>query len=331
MESGRVAGYDLGRISLFEMVWAMAALHFARTGVDVGVVEVGIGGRLSPTNILEPEVSVVTNVSLDHTGFLGPTEIDIAREKAQIIKTGNSATSAVTQTEVIDVIRERVTETGSKLWLVGQDVVFDVSGHDLGGESFQVTTPVRPYSDLTLGLLGVHQVVNAATAVSTIDLLNDRTFSIPASAVEAGLARARFPGRFEVVSESPLVVLDGARNVASAGVLADTVKDLFPGRRIVLLIGVLADKDARGIGDILAPLVQAAVVTEPPWEGRHGDPAELLAALSLFTPAQFEPDVGRALQLALDQTGSDDLLLVTGSLYLVGAVRHILRLSVTEE
>lgn len=326
MEAGLVEGYDLGRVSLFEMVWAMAALHFARRPVDIAVVEVGIGGRLSPTNVLSPLVSVLTNVSLDHTSFLGPTEADIAREKAQIIKRGNSATSAATQPDVREIIRGRAAETDSNLWFVGEEVRFDVRTRNLSGETFDVHTPSRSYEGLFLGMLGHHQVINAATAVSTIDLLNERDVPVSVHAVRAGLEAARLPGRFEVVSTDPCIVLDGARNVASAQVLADTLHDLFNRRDIVLLIGVLGDKDAEGIIDILAPSAHSAVVTEPPWEGRQCAPDRLLRALKQhIDDVKYAASVEEALDLALGRLTDGGLLLVTGSLYLVGAVRQILQ------
>jgi len=325
MEAGRVSGYDLGRVSLFEMVWAMAAYHYALTEVDFAVVEVGIGGRLSPTNVLLPEVSVVTNVSLDHTAVLGPTEVDIAREKARIIKPGNAATSAATQSDVIAVIRERAEETGSKLWLVGEEVRFDLHTHDLRGETFSVTTPLRRHDGLEVGMLGLHQVVNAATAVSALDLVSERGFAVSDEAVQRGLRAARLPGRFEVVSSDPLIVLDGARNVASATVLAQTVTDLFPDNPVTLLIGVLGDKDAEGIVDVLAPLARSAVVTEPPWEGRVGDLSRLETALRHhLAEVEFRPDAAEALAAGLAQTAGGGLLLVTGSLYLVAQIRQLL-------
>jgi dihydrofolate synthase / folylpolyglutamate synthase len=326
MEAGTAAGYNLGRASLFELLWAMAALHFAETRVDIGVVEVGVGGRLSPTNVVEPDVAVVTNVSLDHTAMLGPTEVDIAREKAEIIKPESWATTAATQPEVLDVIRARAQDTASKLWVVGEDVRFQIKAHDLGGETFDVETPMRSHRAETLRLLGPHQVANAATAISAVDLLALRGFDIPGRAVREALAAVEFPGRFEILSTDPLVVLDGARNVASAKALRVTLDDLFPDRSVILLIGVLGDKDAFGIVEELAPRATMAIVTAPPWEGRVGDLSRLQTALvKRIEDVRYIPDVAGATEAAVQSYRDGHLLLVTGSLYLVAEARKLLR------
>lgn len=324
MEAGRTPDYTLGRPSLFELVWAMGALHFSHAGVEIAVVEVGVGGRLSPTNVLQPDVSVLTNISLDHTAILGPTEIEIAREKAQIIKPGSSAITAASQPEVLDQIRRQCQETGSPLWVVGKDVSPSIRAHDLLGEIFDVQTPARSHHDLSVQLLGRHQVINAATAVGAIDQLTSRRFEVTSANVRDGLAAVRFPGRFEIVSDQPLIVLDGARNVASAQVLRETLDDLFPERDVTLLIGVLGDKDAFGIVEEVARRAGAAVVTDPPWEGRLGDPAELISALESHVPdVRYQPNIKRALDLAIRTSSPNSLILVTGSLYLVAAVRHL--------
>jgi dihydrofolate synthase/folylpolyglutamate synthase len=323
MERGEVEGYEMGRISLFEMMWAMAATYFAESRVDFVVAEVGMGGRLDPTNVLASEVAVVTNISLDHTAILGPDEVAIAGEKAQIIKSGSAATSAATQPAVLDLIRERSREVGAPFWHVGTDVSFQIHTHDLGGERISVHTPVRDHPILEVGLIGGHQVLNAATAVSAIDLLTTRGFDLSEDAIRTGLRAARIPGRFEILEYPPTIVLDGARNVASAEVLAETMRDLFPGRAITLLIGVLGDKDAEGLVQVLAPLARSAIVTQPPYEGRTSKPDRLVRPLrSYLDKVDFDADPASALDRAVEATDRDGIILVTGSLYLVAAVRH---------
>jgi dihydrofolate synthase / folylpolyglutamate synthase len=317
--------YHLGRPSLFEFLWAMSALYFAKTKVDLAAVEVGVGGRLSPTNVLRPRVAVVTNISLDHTNILGPTEIDIAREKAAIIKSGSRACTAATQPEVLEQIRVRSCEVGAPLWIVSGDVAWSMTRHDLTGEAMSVETPHRRHADISVPLLGEHQAVNAATAVAAVDLLSVEGFDVPLGAVSRGIASARFPGRFEVVSEGPTIILDGARNSASAAVLRHTIEDLYPGRRVVLLLGVLGDKDAGAIAGQLGAVSVKAVVTQPPWEERAGDPQTLVRALERFVgPVGYVENYQRALEAARGLLAKDDILLVTGSLYLVGAVRELL-------
>lgn len=325
MEAGEAADYSLGRVSLFEFVWAMAAWYFARSKADFAVVEVGVGGRLSATNVLEPEVAVLTNISLDHTELLGHSEVDIAAEKAAIIKSGGDASTAATQDDVLEIIRSRCEQVGAALWTVGREVRYNVRHHDLGGEVVDIDTPRRSHTTLSIPLLGNHQVVNAATAVAATDQLAGRGVDIEPAAVSEGLAHARFPGRFEIASQEPLVVLDGARNAASAATLRATLDDLFPNKDVILLIGVLKDKDAGAIADRLAPRARAAVVTRPPWEGRVGDLSALTTTLSQsVAEVEYRPEVSKAFEAARCRCRPNDLLLVTGSLYLVAAIRHIL-------
>lgn len=326
MEAGTAPGYDLGRVSLFEMMWAVAAVHFATVSVDIAVVEVGVGGRLSATNVLEPEVAVITNVGLDHTKLLGPTEVHIAREKAAIIKSSGAATTAADQPNVLDIIEERALRTGSTLWQLGRDVNYEIEELGLSGARFRAATPLKAHEDLRIPMLGAHQVTNAVTAVSAIDLLVDRGFDVPSDATRDGLASVRFPGRFEIVSTQPVIVLDGAHNVASAQALRKTLDNLFPDRQIVLLMGVLGDKDASGIVSQLAPPARASVVTAPPWEARVGDLSRVESSLrEHIANVMVVPDPEKALQIALEKTSDQDMLVVTGSLYLVSIVRSFLK------
>ena len=325
MEHGRVQGYDLGRVSLFELVWAMAAMYFSQSRVEIAVVEVGIGGRLSPTTVLDPEVAIVTNVSLDHTRVLGSTVSDIGREKSYIIKPGCAAVSAVSQPDVIQVVEDRARQTDSPLWLVGRDVTYEVVTHDLQGEFIDVRTPHESYEHLHVGLLGMHQAENAATAIGAIGLLKDRGFSVDEAAIRAGLHAAKLPGRFEIIDGDPPIVLDGARNVASATVLHQTLRDLLPNRPVTLLIGVLEDKDAEGIVDVLAPEAARAVVTAPPWEGRVGDIERVERALRKHVSQVTQiVSIPEALEAALTETEPGGVVLVAGSMYLVASVRELL-------
>ncbi|HZT97669.1 MAG TPA: folylpolyglutamate synthase/dihydrofolate synthase family protein [Chloroflexota bacterium] len=323
MESGQAPGYEAGgRPSLFEFVWAMAALFFARQSIDVGAIEVGVGGRLSPTNVLHPEVAVLTNVSLDHTKLLGATEREIGREKAHIIKSGSQATTAARHPEVLEEIRRRCQSVEAPLWVVGDEVTVDIRRGSFDGEVIDVRTPVGEYRELAVPLLGRHQAINAATAVSAIDQFTGSGGRVSRGAVSEGLASARLPGRFEIVSTDPLIILDCARNSASARVLRETIDQLLPDRTVVMLGGVLADKDAAAVAHNLGPRLRAAVVTQPPWAERTGDPERLAGPLREHVDAvEVQQDPDAALSLALSRLTEDDVLLVTGSLYLVAAIR----------
>lgn len=325
MRQGTAHGYDLGRISLFEFVWAMGALYFARQGIDIAAIEVGVGGRLSATNVIDPDVAVLTNVSLDHTPFLGHTEADIAWAKSGIIKPGSDAVTAADQADVLDIIRQQCATSHSPLWVVDGEVSYLARSCGLQGQQVAVRTPSREYRQLELVMLGAHQARNAATAVAAIDLLRLRGLAIAPEAVATGLARTRFPGRLEILREEPLVVVDGARNAASAATLRVALDTIFADRQIILVAGVLADKDAAAIAAALGPRSLQAIVAQPPWEERAGDPGRVVSALRPYVPTvERIDDLPTAVERSLEVAGRRHMVLITGSLYLVGAVRHLL-------
>jgi dihydrofolate synthase/folylpolyglutamate synthase len=311
---------EFGRPSLFEFLWAMAAAHFAEEGVDIAVVEVGMGGRLDATNVLNPEVSVVTTVSLEHTAILGPTEEAIATEKAAIIKSGSHAVTAVDHRGALKVIQDRCRQVGAPLWRVGEEIGVEDGFHSLG-----IKTPLREHRDIRLSLAGSYQVGNAAVAIGAIDALVVRGHAVSADAVRAGLASARLPGRFEIFAGNPVVVLDGARNRASAAALRQSVTSSFAGKKVHLVIGVLDDKDAGGVADELAPLVESVSVAPPPYAQRTVRLGRLVQEFRRLgkTVSEFG-SAGEAMERAMNVAGVEDVVLVTGSLYLVAEARRSL-------
>jgi dihydrofolate synthase/folylpolyglutamate synthase len=329
---------------------ALALLAFARAGVDVAVVEVGVGGRLDDTNVVHPLAAVITSVGYDHMNFLGPTLEDIAREKAGIIKEGAPAISGVTEPGPAAVIAEAAQAAGSALALLGRDFHFTPQGIDLTGGRFSYAgaraagenAEAQPRNGsaaegadtaegegalppLQVGLLGAHQLTNAALAVATLRAAGPRLARpIPLEAYERGLRQAWLPGRLEIVQREPLVLLDAAHNAQKARALRESLDALTPGQPRVLVLGILADKASEEMIDVLAPGAQAVVVTRPPVIGsKHPESLERLAALARqFTDRVLaEPDPRRAVELALAETPAAGVLCVTGSLYLIGAVR----------
>ncbi len=324
-----------GPPSYFEATVGIALTAFARHGMDVAVVEVGIGGRHDSTNVLMPDVAVITNVGFDHTGILGHTLPDIAYQKAGIIKPGVPAVTATTVPDALAVIRYEAAAWGAPLTLVRVDEpdappdAFRATIHALGpdGATFTLRHGDWQLEDARIQMLGAHQVTNAATAVAAARVLDARGITVPDDAIRSGLERAFFPGRLEVMQRGPgipTVVIDGAHNPDKARSLVAALRALFPGKRVVLVLGMVADKDTAAVLEILAPIAGAVVTTQAPILNRAVTPAADLAAhiRARGVPAVAEPDPEAAVVAAFDQAGPNDLVCITGSLYLVGAVRR---------
>ncbi len=320
------AGRELvwGPPTYVEATVAVALLHFVRQRVDLAVVEVGIGGRLDATNVVDPLVSVITPISYDHTEILGETLTAIATEKAGIIRSAGSVVSAPQPAEALSVIVRACETKHASLVLVGRDVEVRIEESSLRGVRATVrglheTYPIR------VPLLGRHQAVNAATAIGAVELLRDHSIKVDPAAVRRGLATVRWPARVELIDTAPYTIIDVGHNPASMGALRDTLQQLLGGRRVILVFGMLATKDHRTVAAMIAPLAHTIVTTTP--DNPHALPADLLAAevrpyasRVLVVPDRREAvDRGRAL------AGPEDVLVITGSFYLVGEAREWLR------
>lgn len=313
-------------VTTFEAITAMGFLHFARSKVDVAVVEVGLGGRLDATNVLTPDVSIITSLSLDHTYLLGETLAEIAREKAGIIKPGVQVVSAPQQAEALQVLEEVSRERGSPLALVGRDWVYEPGPADLDGQAFTVRRIAGGSSALDgeywLRLLGRHQLENATSAIAALDVLRQQGFQIPAEAVHEGVRSAQWPGRMEVLSRDPLVITDGAHNPYSAQVLRRALEEWFPDRRWVLVFGTFVDKDAAGIVRGLLPISEYVIVTRSE-HPRAAAPVQLADVVaSSGGGAEVSINVGKAIRRGLAMLGPSSGLLVAGSVNLTGAARE---------
>ncbi|HVA92519.1 MAG TPA: Mur ligase family protein, partial [Chloroflexota bacterium] len=326
MEANEVAGYAFGRAAFLEVLWAMACLFFAEQGVRCVVVETGMGGRLDPTTVNAARVAVITNVSLDHVERLGYTVEAIAAEKAALIKPDQIVISAAGGS-ALTVIGEVCRRRNATLWAVGPTGAARVeSASDLPGAPFTVITPVAVHANLEPAMLGAHQRLNAACAVAAVDALVQQTgLRVPEEAVEVGLHTARIAGRMERIAGQPELLLDGAHNAAGAAALEAELRTREEGRRIVLLLGILGDKDMAAIADRLTPLAAAVVVSEPPWQDRAGFGAIVAEHARRHASAvEVVADPAAALARARALAHPDDLVVVAGSLYLVGAVRDAL-------
>ncbi len=304
----------------FEVLTAAAFHLFAAAGVEYAVVEVGLGGLLDSTNVILPEVAVITNVTLEHTDRCGSTLAEIAAHKAGIIKPAVPVVTAA-RGEALDVIRRTAESKGAPLSVLGRDFYAEPSGLD--GWRQQVAIASRRHGDmgrLSLSLLGRHQAENAAVAVLAALTVAEKDKRVTPDAIRAGLADARWPGRFEVVPGRPVVVIDGAHNPAGAAVLRATLDEVFPGRPVVFVLGILGDKDVEGITDLLVRAADGVVVVKPLSE-RAADHDRLLAAVRAERREAADTVAG-GVERAIELAGPDGVVCVAGSLYLVGPARR---------
>ena len=315
VEAWVAAGHE--RPNYGEFWVALTLQYFAEERVDVAVIEVGAGGRFDVTNVIEPEVAAITSVGYDHVATLGTTLPEIAWHKAGIIKPGTRAVTAVTDPVVASVIEAEARRVGAPLVRVRPDDNYREIVSDWRGTSFTDMASGRRFATR---LPGTFQAANSALAVAIC-----RAFDadVTDDAIAVGLAAARFPGRMEVVQRDPLVVLDGAHNPEKIDSLVRELGPLFPGRRVVLVFGVLESKSHAEMLATLLPRVQALVATAPRVLAKPPVSAEDVAALAPSDlPTRIEPDPLCAVTAALELAGAGDVVLVTGSLYLVGNVRE---------
>ena len=307
------AALDTGGIALthFEFVTLLAFEWFADIGVDAAVVEVGLGGRLDATNLVEPIVTAVTSIAHDHEEWLGSRLEEIAAEKAGILKPGVPAVLGPLPQVADAVVSARAAELGVPLVRVPRDAAIEETGEGLG---FRGPHGIV-WDRLTLGLGGRFQRDNAAVALAMLATVRDR-LPCPARAARVGLAGVRWPGRLAIVNQHPLVVVDGAHNPAGAGALAGELPALVGDRPIILCFAVMADKAWRPMLEVLLPLVAGVVVTRV---GRRGlDPLVVAEALSPRAPVEAVPEPRSAIRRAVDRAGREGAVVVAGSLFLAG-------------
>jgi dihydrofolate synthase/folylpolyglutamate synthase len=311
----------LGRVTLFEMMTGMGFHCFAGDGVDFQTVEVGLGGRLDATNVVIPDVAVVTSISRDHTAVLGDSLAQIAGEKAGIIKPGAVVVVAPQSREVLPVIDAACRRMDARPVHVGTDVTWEGGTADSEGQCLRVRGRLDEY-DLRIPLLGSYQMENAATAVAALEVLREQSHSISAEAIHRGFANTVWPCRMEVLSRSPLVVADGAHNLYSMDALLASLPRYLSYRRLVLVAGFSRDKSVAEMVRRLAaarPLVFATGSRHP----RSLAPSVVAARFQALATAAFEvPTPRQAIDEALEAAGPEDLVLATGSLFLAAEVRE---------
>lgn len=315
-----VAGVDP---SYFEIMTAAAFRWFADVAVDVAVIEVGLLGRYDATNVADAQVAVVTNVGHDHTDFQGDWRANIAGEKAGIIKPGSWLVLGETAPDLMPIFER---EPAAGVWRRDEDFGLEENVLAVGGRLLDIRTPGGVLEQVFLSAHGAHQGDNAATATAAAEALFARP--LDPTLVADGLGSVELPGRFEFVGREPLVVLDAAHNPDGAAAAYQTLENDFTyGGDAILVVGMLRGRDPVALLEALGADEAGLVVACTPDSPRALDAEEVAeAAAHLGAPVDVEPNIARAVDRALDEAGADDAVLVTGSLYVVGAARsHLLR------
>jgi dihydrofolate synthase/folylpolyglutamate synthase len=308
---------EYGPLSFFEVYTSLAFLYFKEKKVDFAVLETGLGGRLDATNVVNPLAAAITPISYEHTQKLGQTLREIAAEKAGIIKNkGSVVISAPQEEEAREVIRARCFEVGSKLYEVDKDIFYDIkkSGFDVRGI-------FDKYPDLKIRLPGKHQIINATVAVGAIEALRLHNINVGIDAIRDGLYNTVWPGRCEVVSSNPLIVLDGAQNIASMRALKEAIKENFKYKRLILVLGISSDKDVEGICHEIYDLADGIVLTKAN-NSRATEPKGLVKYFN-GKEVHITDNAKEAKELACRLTKKEDLILVCGSLFVVGECRNV--------
>ena len=319
-----------GELTTFEILTGVMFAHFKKNRVDFQVLEVGLGGRLDATNIVNPDVCVITSISLDHTEILGNTISKIAFEKAGIIKPGCIVVASPQVEEATKVIDQVCRQQRVRLIQVGKDITWHKVNSDLCSQTMVVRNKNRDYC-LTIPLLGDHQLENAATAIAALDALVSLGVKIPPDDIVQGLGQVSWPGRLQIISREPMLVVDGAHNAYSMQKLVEAVKKSFRYSKCLVIFGTSCDKDIAGMAQELKWLTDRIIITSS-----HHPRAASTSTLSdqfdrLDIRVMLAENVAEALSLALSLAEKPELILVTGSLFVVAeAIDYVTRAGIAD-
>ncbi|MBL7170671.1 MAG: bifunctional folylpolyglutamate synthase/dihydrofolate synthase [Candidatus Omnitrophica bacterium] len=314
----------------FEVTTAIALKYFLDERADICIMEVGLGGRLDATNVINPEVCVITSISQDHMQYLGHRLSDIAGEKFSIIKPGVCVVTSIRERLLIKKLKDICQRSKNPLMVVGEDIEYKLHKADLHGQIFSLNKTQPPFK---IKLLGTHQLINASLAYGAVKMLSQRGFNITLEHIREGLEETTWPGRFEVLAGrqshpfrgSPSIVLDGAHNVAAIKRLKETLGSFFPAKKILLVLGIMADKDWSHIIRAIAPVAREVVTCQI--QSKRACPSKDIAreAKRFNSNVTDGGSVEDAISMARDRAGKEDVICVTGSLYVVGEARKFLK------
>ena len=306
--------------TFFECATAMALYHFASEGVDWAVLETGMGGRYDATNVVHPEVSIISNISMEHQEYLGNTLAKIAHEKAGIIKRGAGVVTGTRQKSALWVLKQVAAKKEVPLYRLGKGIRIRKDNEG----TFTYLGINRRWPRVKIGLIGDHQITNAALALGALELLLEKGLHLTDEAIYAGLASTRWPGRLEVLSRKPFILLDGAHNPSAVRTLKKFLENSNAFRRLTMVVGILEDKAWKPMLRELAGVADRMILTRPQYE-RAADPHELA---SFVRPLKQDlvviPKLADAISLALEEASASDAVCITGSLYTVGDAKAYL-------
>jgi dihydrofolate synthase/folylpolyglutamate synthase len=321
---GMAEDQELRHPTFFEIITAIAFKYFSEEGVDYAVLEVGMGGKLDATNVVKAQVSVITNVGLEHTEVLGDTVLEIAEKKAGIVKEGGALITATADDDVYRLFREICEGVGSKIFRVGTDITFQRLDSSYDGQTFNLKGISSSYERLTIPFIGDHQLLNAATAVGAVEALRFHGVEVPGDAIARGLRGVFWPGRLEVMQTEPLVVLDGAKDAEAARAVKEALLSKFTYDRLVAVVSISSDKK---IAEMIGEIAQAAdhfVITSHRVMGRAAKSSRIAAEAERHSKThEVVADVRTAVRRAMEFAGEGGMVIVVGSVFLVGEAREI--------
>ena len=304
----------------FEVSTALAFMYFQRQHVDYLILEVGLGGLIDSTNVVQPVATVITNVAMDHMDYLGNTIEEIATIKAGIIKPGIPLVTSATG-KALAIIKDVCAEKKAPLMIAGVDFCWQEQDWNVEQQRILITGLLDAYT-VDILLKGRHQQINAALAVATAEILQQSGAFLTKDMISQGVLHTIWPARMEIVSQNPLVMIDGAHNVDGAIALGQALDEYFPNKDIIMVLGMLGDKERAKVVKELAPRAKAVIITKPN-NARAGDWQSMAQEALHFIPqVETIENIREAVQRAMDMAGTNDMVCITGSLYMVAEARE---------
>ena len=313
---------ELMPLRFFDILTGVCFQYFQEKGVDFGVIEVGLGGRLDATNTLTPLVSVITNIGYEHVNILGPTLEDIAYEKAGIIKEETPVVTGETKPNILAVFQRIADENNSNLIIVDEYAKHRRLSATSDGQTFNLETPKNRYERLYIPLFGKHQIINASTAIMAIETLSRYDINISIESVEKGLKNVTWPGRLELIHREPVIILDCAKDAEATQAVKKTIEEDLNDRRIIAVVSISSDKNIEGMIKNIAQVAEHFILTKHSVTYRATEPARLMEEIEKYGKSyEVHLDREKAFKRAVEEAKGDDMVLVIGSVYLAGDAR----------
>ncbi|TRO54820.1 bifunctional folylpolyglutamate synthase/dihydrofolate synthase [Candidatus Bathyarchaeota archaeon] len=309
-------------LRFFDILTGVCFKYFEEQKVDFGVIEVGLGGRLDATNVINPLVSIITNIGYEHVNILGPTLEDIAHEKAGIIKPDTPIVTGETKPNILDVFRKTAESMDSEFIQVGKDTKYHRVSTGKDGQVFELQTPDNRYTGLHTPLFGMHQIINASVAVTSLETLKKHNIVISREAVSNGVMNVYWPARLEVIHKDPLIILDCAKDAEATEAAKETIKKDLNDHRIIAVVSISSDKNIEGMIKNIAEITTHFILTKHSVTYRAAEPERLIHEIEKYGKS-YEVYLERdeAFRHAAEMAGDGDMVLVIGSVYLAGDAR----------